>query len=236
MMYTCSMIWLSMLLVLLLLGQRNIKVSALQPIRAHQGQSPSPSPAENNKRPIATLHSHEEMRNAFTGSASLESFTSVAVVASLNVLMILFKPNEAVPVQLRLPRVVWELTLIAIAHMTTRTNPTPAVYMLLALTTAGTALCDITAAQIFAFLSQFETCTGGWFSPVLCRSDYAKGYGALLASIQALCTGLFYLSASISAFGAFTSLRDEEIVQRHIRAMQLAAEKSVAQPALFYSP
>ena len=86
-----------------------------------------------------------------------------------------------------------------------------------------TALIDIFIwSPSFAMFAKFETCTGGGFisrQPRVCTSDYIKGIGRLLVSIQSLLTGVVYLFASVVSWITFIESRDSSIARKNARAM-----------------
>lgn len=124
---------------------------------------------------------------------------------------------------------MWELVLFSIASGAGKTNTPPATYILLALVTSMTAVIDIFIwAPFFGAIAKFETCSGGWWTgrPHTCQTDYIKGMGRIMVSIQSLLTGVVYLAASIHAWGAFTAFRDEQKVEQRIRAMEMAGRST----------
>mmetsp|Transcript_4871 Transcript_4871/g.5841 ORF Transcript_4871/g.5841 Transcript_4871/m.5841 type:complete len:271 (-) Transcript_4871:819-1631(-) len=171
--------------------------------------------------------------NAFTIDQKEARFEGVVFVAFLNILLNTMRPDEDISWQMRFPRFCWELSVALVASCTNHQKRTaPAVYLLLSLMTGSTALVDVFVwAPIFAYTASFETCTGGGLfsrQPKVCYPDYAKGFGRLIVSGQSLFTGLYYLMTAIMAWGAYTSVRDQQKVERHIQAIQLASQHTAS--------
>ena len=127
---------------------------------------------------------------------------------------------------MKVPRALWELTIMTVAKQATTAKQSAAIYLMLALLTGSTAIFDLFFwAPTFAFFAQFETCRyKGWFfhrQKVSCEpTDFSKGYGRLLVSLQSLGVGIFYLMTTIVAWGAFVSIREEHKVDRGVRIRQ----------------
>ena len=85
------------------------------------------------------------------------------------------------------------------------------------------ALIDIFVwAPSFAMFAKFETCTGGGIisrQPRVCSSDYIKGIGRLLVSIQSLLTGVVYLFASVVSWITFIESRDSSIARKNAQCI-----------------
>ena len=161
------------------------------------------------------------------------SFDTVSVIAAFNIVLNLMRPDPSISIQMRIPRLIWEITILVLAKTASNTA-VPAVYLLLACILASTAFVDLFVwAPLFATFAHFKTCEGGLFHPRTCRSDYTKGVGRMMVAIQCLGTGLFYLLSAIAAMGSFTTMREEQKVDRQARAMlkwseyQRAHEKNV---------
>lgn len=179
------------------------------------------------KKVISTTQAQNQVKNAFTHDSSTESFVSVCYVSAFKIIFNMLRPDELIPLQGRLPRIMWEIIFFTIADLTRRPSVSPATYILLALTTATTAVVDIFLwAPIFGVAAKFETCKGGFFSRrYQCQRDYVKGFGRLMVSTQSLCTGIVYLVAAIHAWSVLTAVRDEQKLQQQIRAMEIAASR-----------
>jgi hypothetical protein len=89
--------------------------------------------------------------------------------------------------------------------------------------TISTAFIDIFVwAPMFAFLANFETCSGGGIfsrQPRVCTSDYMKGIGRLFVSVQSMATGVFYLVTAVVSWSAFADSRDSKIATKNAEAL-----------------
>lgn len=218
------------LLLLFLSLKSVVTLGARDEVAASPSIDAVPSPLRPRSRTkehaLATIDGvNTPVNNAFTQSDCTDSFVSVCVVSAFNIIFNTLRPDSSIPFQMRLPRIMWEITLFTIANMTRKHNVSPSTYILLALTTASTAAVDIFLwAPLFGVFTKFETCTGGlWWTgrPYQCQTDYVKGIGRLMVSAQSLCTGIVYLVSAINAWGAFTAMRDEQKIKQHIRAMEI---------------
>ena len=156
----------------------------------------------------------------------------MSYIAAANLIINVLRPDPTISIQMRVPRLIWEMTIMVLAKTATITT-VPAVYLLLAFILGSTAVVDLFVwAPLFATFASFETCEGiGFFQPRKCRSDYTKGVGRMLVVVQCISTGLFYLMSAISAMGSFTTIREEQKVQRQVRAMQHWDDHQRARPA-----
>ena len=170
--------------------------------------------------------------NLYLRTHQRTSFDAVSYVAAANLIINVLRPDPTISIQMRVPRLIWEMTIMVLAKTATITT-VPAVYLLLAFILGSTAVVDLFVwAPLFATFASFETCEGiGFFQPRKCRSDYTKGVGRMLVVVQCISTGLFYLMSAISAMGSFTTIREEQKVQRQVRAMQHWDDHQRARPA-----
>lgn len=159
--------------------------------------------------------------NLYLETRERTSFDAVSFVAAANFIINIMRPDSTISIQMRVPRLIWEITIMVLAKTATITT-VPAIYLLLAFILGSTAVVDLFVwAPLFATFASFETCEGnGFFQPRKCRSDYTKGVGRMLVVFQCLATGLFYLMSAISAVGSFTTMREEQKIERQVRAMQ----------------
>jgi hypothetical protein len=158
--------------------------------------------------------------NSYLETSVQTSFASVVVVAAANLCLNILRPDPFVSWQMKVPRILWEIAIMAVA-MTATDTALPAMYVLLAVVLGSTAMVDLFFwAPLYATFSQFESCRGGIFTKRVCRSDYTKGIGRLVVVFQCVGTGFFYLMSAITAMGSFTALRDAQKIERHLRTMQ----------------
>jgi hypothetical protein len=111
---------------------------------------------------------------------------SVTIVSVINVFINLFRPDPDVDLPARLPRVCWELC-IGFIGICAQFGEGSILLLFLALILFPTACMDVFLwGPLFGIFTEFETCSGGWFSrrPRTCISDYTKGLGRLVASFQ----------------------------------------------------
>lgn len=162
--------------------------------------------------------------NVYLQTKKRTSFNKVLWVAFANVFINTMRIDPSITLEMRLPRVIWEIAIGVVAVSANTENAIPAIYILLAIMTGSTAMTDLFFwAPLFAGMASFENCTGGgWFSrrPRICRNDYSTGLGRLFVSYQCIVAGLFYLMTSIAAIGSFTSIREEQKIDRQVKAMQ----------------
>lgn len=162
--------------------------------------------------------------NVYLQTKKRTSFNKVLWVALANILINTTRPDPSITPEMRLPRVIWEIAIGVVAVLANKNNAVPAIYILLAIMTGSTAMTDLFLwAPLFAGIASFENYTGGgWFSrrPRICHKNYSTGLGRLFVSYQCIIAGLFYLMTSIAAMGSFTSIREEEKVDRQVKAMQ----------------
>jgi hypothetical protein len=170
--------------------------------------------------------------NLYLHTHARTSFDAVSFVAAANLIINVLRPDPTITIQMRVPRLIWEMTIMVLAKTASITT-IPAIYLLLAFILGSTAAVDLFVwAPLFATFATFETCEGvGFFQPRKCKSDYTKGVGRMLVVFQCISTGLFYLMSAISAMGAFTTMREEQKVKRQVRAMQLWDDHKRAQAA-----
>lgn len=147
--------------------------------------------------------------NLYLDSHERTSFAAVTLVAAANLLFNIIRPDPNISLQMKIPRVIWEGTIMILATIATHTTM-PAVYLLLACVLGWTAIVDLFLwTPIFAFFSHFQS-------------------ARLLVVVQCIVSGLFYLLSAITAMGCFTTIREEQKLRRQIRAMQLWDEQAAA--------
>mmetsp|Transcript_1919 Transcript_1919/g.2824 ORF Transcript_1919/g.2824 Transcript_1919/m.2824 type:complete len:231 (+) Transcript_1919:341-1033(+) len=170
--------------------------------------------------PLAT---HKQNGNLFLKSQIRCSFRSVTYVAVANLIFNVFRPDDSISWQMRIPRAAWEVILIVLSKsLTDSTAPFPAMYLLFAIVAGLTALIDLFIwAPIFATFASFETCEGFFWRRTACRLDYSKGFGRLFVVFQCFVSGFIYLFAAITAMGSFASLREEQKVVRQLHTMHI---------------
>jgi len=142
--------------------------------------------------------------------------TSVAFVSSLNIIINLFRPDDTVHLSMRLPRVFWEACIWSVAILS---QGGPSFFLLLlSVMCYPTALLDIFVwGPVFGFTTEFETCTGGWFSrPRICHMDYTKGISRLLGMVQSVVGGSFYLLTAVICWTEYWKLQNDRSVQRQV--------------------
>mmetsp|Transcript_20384 Transcript_20384/g.28813 ORF Transcript_20384/g.28813 Transcript_20384/m.28813 type:complete len:245 (-) Transcript_20384:919-1653(-) len=235
-----------LLLVLLLLSKSSITIghqhsittkdsynfSKMQTLQSARGGSEQRIINQDSMQLQRAYKSFEDRENAFTVDQKAAKFDGVIFIAFLNILLNTMRPDEDISWQMRFPRFCWELSIALVASCTNQKRPAPAVYLLLSMMTGSTAIVDTFIwAPIFAYTASFETCTGGGFfsrQPKVCYPDYAKGIGRLVVSGQSLFTGLYYLMTAIMSWGAYTAVRDQHKVERHVQAVRLASQHSTS--------
>ena len=182
------------------------------------------SGAERRDKKHQVIFTNPPVQDAPPGNAYLESrgrtsFNAVVFVAAANLVINTIRPDPNISWQMKVPRILWEITIMVLAKVATSTA-LPAIYILLACVLGSTAMVDLFVwAPLFASFAHFESCEGGFFRPQVCRSDFTKGLGRMLVVVQCIATGLFYLMSAITAMGSFTSIRDEQKVERQLRTM-----------------
>jgi hypothetical protein len=174
----------------------------------------SPGP----KQPLAYTTGKDD----FASEAKIQ-FQAVIFVATANVLINALRPDPYILWPMRLPRILWELSVMAVAKAASQ-SVSPSCYLMLALMMITTSLVDIFIwAPVFAAFASFESCTGGegwlWFQqddPVVCHTDYIQGHGRVLVTIQSMVGGVIYLSTGIVAWNCYKACRDHERVEREV--------------------
>jgi hypothetical protein len=148
-----------------------------------------------------------------------EQFEAAVLVASANILLNTLRPDPDISLQMRFPRVLWELS-IAIVAKSAASIKTPPYYILLCIMLISTSLVDIFVwAPLFAFTANFETCSG-WLKKTTCYTDYVKGIGRLIVVAQCLMGGLVYLLTGITAWDSYVTHRDRQLVDREVLTMR----------------
>lgn len=171
---------------------------------------------------LQAAHTHNVLPpgNSYLETSVPTSFNSVVLVAAANLVINIFRPDPFVSWHMKVPRILWEIAIMVVAMSATDTA-LPAMYILLAIVLASTAMVDLFFwAPLYATFSSFESCEGGFFSKRVCRSDYTKGISRMVVVFQCVGTGLFYLLSAITAMGSFTAARDKQAIERHLRTMQ----------------
>lgn len=148
---------------------------------------------------------------------------ALALVASGNIVLNILRPDPWVTFEMRLPRLLWELALIALALVG---MAQPMALLVLALMTACTAMVDVFFwAPLLAFGVTWEECTGGgWFSsqPRVCTSSYTTGFSRLFASIQSMVGGTFYLVTAVTCWRTYWEIQQNRNLQKQQMVMQQA--------------
>lgn len=154
-------------------------------------------------------------------------------LALANLLFNLLRPDNWLPLAVRLPRAMWEIaiamTCFAYNSNTTASSGSAVVLLLVSIMTLSTALVDMfVAAPIAALFVQWETCTGGLLllslwqrtPPRRCYADRVKGFGRLLVTLQCAATGIVYLQTAIVAWDAYQRHQRKDTIQMQQQAMQ----------------
>lgn len=164
-------------------------------------------------------------------------FHAVVTVATINMLINTFRPDDAIAWPLRLPRILWELSLAIVAKSATSkrnrkrtvdksqqsSHSSPSILLLLATMLITTGITDIFVwAPLFSAFVQFKTCTGGFFTgePYKCSTDHIKGYGRVVAVVQSLMGGLLYLLSGIAAYNAYSDVSYQRKLNRQVHMME----------------
>jgi len=150
------------------------------------------------------------------------------MVAILNAFVNALRPDDAIAWPLRVPRILYELSLATVSKSVGLSSiPSRPSLLLLAVMLLSAAVADIFVwSPLFAAFVQFETCTSGgnWFAggePRQCRPDLAKGYGRLFVVLQSVFGGIVYLHAGISAWTAYAEAVHQDKVKRHVQIVEL---------------
>lgn len=144
---------------------------------------------------------------------------SVTTVASINIVLNILRPDPEVPWQMRLPRICWEFCIWIVAQAS---KDAPSIFLLLlSLMTGSTALVDIFLwGPLFASFASFEKCRGGFpGKPRICKLDYTRGVGRIVASLQSTFGGLFYLTTAVIAWQEYREIQQERKIQQQVAAM-----------------
>jgi hypothetical protein len=135
---------------------------------------------------------------------------------------------------MKLPRICWELCIVFIAqHVMSHhhhqqqqqrrrrqadpNTPQTITHMLLSWMLLSTGFIDIFVwSPYFAFRTNFESCTGGFFSgrPRICVDDYTKGFIRLLTSIQCMLGGFLYLFTALLLWNIHTTISTTQNIDR----------------------
>lgn len=149
-----------------------------------------------------------------------QTLRSLTIVSAINVLINLFRPDPAVPIPARLPRVCWEFC-IGFIGTCAQFGEGSILLLFLALMLFPTAFMDVFVwGPLFGVFTDFETCTGGgWFSnkPQICVTDYSKGLGRLVAMLQSVFGGLFYLLAATICWSEYWKVQGDKQALRSAR-------------------
>jgi len=162
-------------------------------------------------------------------------FAPVIFVSTANSIINTFRPDPHIPWTLRVPRILWEVAIALVARTaataarksstSTYLSASPHTYLLLCIMLLTTAVTDIFLwAPVFAYMTNFETCHGGWWTrrggDVRCYRDYAKGMSRLVVVFQSIVGGLVYLSTSLVAWNGYVACRDQQKVNRDVLVME----------------
>lgn len=196
------------------------------PCKAHRVHSPSYGALVDSKPSTAApLVSNRtivvETRDMTTAAPAKSQFQGAMYVATANVLLNTLRPDPRIQWTMRLPRVLWELSIMLVANAASQTI-SPSLYLLFAVMMATTGLIDVFVwAPAFAAFANFKTCTGGWWfsDNQVCHTDYIKGFGRILVVVQSAMGGLFYLSTGIVAWICYITCRDQQRVQRELEIL-----------------
>ena len=160
-------------------------------------------------------------------SLSKEAATLFAIVwkiAIFNVLFSVLRPDPYISWSLKIPRVLWELSIASLTKSTVSTavdplSPLSSRFVLIAMMLIPTALLDIFLwSPVFAAMVEFKSCQGGWFTgqPYQCHVDPMKGYGRLAVVVQSLFGGLLYLFAGISSLNFHSNQLHRQRLAREV--------------------
>lgn len=160
--------------------------------------------------------------NAFVPAQEEASFRSVQLVSLINVLLNTFRTDDWIPIGLRMPRLLWEITIFLVATIANEAQQqAPGLYLLLFMLLVSTAMTDLFFwAPLFATFHSFgpsQKCSGGWTRPRICREEHSSRWVVVL---QCMINGFVYMMKAIDAMGCFTSQRDAQKVERHVQMMQ----------------
>jgi hypothetical protein len=185
----------------------------------HYGQSPllSMPSRKITKTTTSKTAYHGNDNPVFSPSNPPSCYNAVILVAFANIIWNTLRPDEIISWPMRLPRLLWEMTIVVVAKIASHESASilpSMVHLLLSILLGSTALVDLFFwAPVFGFLTSFETCHGGLFQPRQCQSDYFKGLGRLIVIFQCFVTGLVYLNTSIVAIGRFLKIREEQKIR-----------------------
>lgn len=155
-------------------------------------------------------------------SEQVGQFESVVYVSAANLVINSLRPDPQIRWHMKIPRMLWEISIMTVAKAASSSDSI-SLYMMLFFLTGSTAIIDLFVwAPIFAAMTSFETCQGGFFTGerYRCHPDNIKGYGRLLATVQSIVGGMVYLMAAITAWNAVRTHRDQQKIAREIMVLE----------------
>lgn len=170
-----------------------------------------PASTPQRTEAVATLQTED---NSIERGKHLDSqLRKASWLASANLLFNAVRPDNWLPLAVRIPRFIWELAIITTCQSARYSTSS---LLLLSIMTLSTALVDMfVGAPIAALFVKWETCTGGRLftrKPQVCYPDPMKGYGRLFVTIQCAFTGVVYLETAMVCYDMYQRRQREETV------------------------
>jgi len=143
----------------------------------------------------------------------------VVGLSCLNVVYNTLRPDPDVGLMMRLPRIFWEICIGVIAAVAHHQEGS-IFHLFLSMMLCPTGLMDIFFwGPILGATTSFETCTGGFLrGPRVCQYDFGKGMGRLVAMIQSVFGGAFYLLAAALCWSEYWQAQRKREEEARIRA------------------
>jgi hypothetical protein len=123
-----------------------------------------------------------------------------------------------------MPRIFWEVCIGSIA-ISARGGGS-VLLLLLSFMTGPTALIDIFFwGPIFGATTSFQSCTGGYLrGPRRCTPDFFKGVWRMLAMVQSIFGGLFYLLTAVICWTEYWKIQSEKEAYRRASSTDYSYE------------
>ena len=210
----------------------------------HNSAQPQQSTSQNIQETPKTTFHHPQAPNSFAQQAAMISptppkFRSAIYVAIANILLFALRPEETMHWFTRVPRLLWEFSLLSILTWASLLVARP-LYLLVATMAFSTAMVDVFFwAPIYDFFTSFETCTTEG-PPILrfflaheettrCVTDLAKGLSRGAVTILAVFGGLVYWGTAMDAWSAYVACRDEQKTHRMRQEWQFQQQQHLQQ-------
>ena len=213
----------------------------------HYFAQPQQSTSQKIQETPKTTFHHPQAPNSFAQQAAMISptppkFRSAIYVAIANILLFALRPEESMHWFTRVPRLLWEFSLLSILTWASLLVAPP-LYLLVATMAFSTAMVDVFFwAPIYAFFTSFETCTTEgppirrFFltheETTRCVTDLAKGLSRGAVTILAVFGGLVYWGTAMDAWSAYVACRDEQKTHRMRQEWQFQQQQQLQQQQL----